>query len=71
MRVYQLTPEGKKIARSVNDTGSGAWKVLRYLDRVGSATTDQIAQYTGLQGQELASAIGQLKRGRAIAEVGG
>lgn len=71
MTVYSLTPEGKKIARSVNDTGSGAWKVLRYLDRVGSATTDQITQYTGLQGQELASALRVLKRKGVIAEVGG
>lgn len=71
MTVYSLTPEGKKIARSVNDTGSSAWRIVRYLDRVGSATTDQITQYTGLQGQELASALRVLRRKGVIAEVGG
>lgn len=43
MRIYRLTKLGYRMARSVSLPDSGATRAIRYLDRVGNATGDQLA----------------------------
>lgn len=70
MTIYVLTPLGKRAARSITDSGSPAWRVIRHLDRVGHASSEQIASYANVQGQELGMALRSLRRQGLIAEMG-
>lgn len=60
MRIWALTEIGKRAARSVRNPDSPVYKVLHALDRLGSATQDQIASYTGLDGGTVGSSLSRL-----------
>lgn len=71
MHIYTLTPIGRKLARSVSNPDSHAFRVVHFLDQQNQATTDQIADYCGLSNREAATILGRLKRKRVVSEVGG
>lgn len=53
MRVYALTPWGRRLARSTRNPNTAGFRAVHYLDRVGSATQDQLADNTGVNSTEL------------------
>lgn len=61
MKIYQLTPVGKKLARSTSNPDTVGWRVVHHLDRVGQATPDQIASSTGLAEQDINLALVRLR----------
>ena len=71
MKIYALTPLGKKLARSTSNPDTPGWRIVHYLDGVGHATPDQIASYIGLSGGEVASSLSALRRKKIIGEVSG
>jgi len=71
MRIYTLTPIGHKLARSVSNPDSPAYRVIAHLDQVGHSTTDQIAEYCGMSTKEAGTILGRLRHHKVVAEVGG
>ena len=62
MKIYALTPMGKRLARSTNNPDTIGWKIVHHLDGVGHSTPDQIAGYIGESEEETASTLATLKR---------
>jgi len=62
MRIYALTPLGKKLARNTNNPDTAEWKVVHALDFRGYGTADQIASDANLDYNETAMALNKLKR---------
>lgn len=62
MVVYILTPMGKRATRNIRNPDTPAFRVLYFLDKMGSGTKEQIASYTGLSEGQVAVAIGKLKK---------
>jgi len=71
VHIYTLTPIGHKLARSVSNPDSPAYRVIAHLDQVGHSTTDQIAEYCDISPREAATILGKLRRKRIVSEVGG
>lgn len=71
MRIYTLTPVGHKLARSVSNPDSPAYRVVAHLDQVGHSTVEQIAEFCGMSIGETTSILRKLRRGRVVAEVSG
>jgi len=71
MRIYTLTSLGKKLARSVSNPDSPAYRVVHFLDQMGHSTTEQIAEYCGISPRQAATILGSLKRRKVVAEVSG
>lgn len=71
MRIFALTPVGKRLARSVTNPDSPGYRVVAHLDQAGHATIEQIAEFCGMSEKEASSVIRKLKRHRVIAEVSG
>ena len=69
MRIYTITPIGRKIARSVYNSDEIGFKIIAFLDKVGSSTVEQIADYCGAGVGETASILGRLRRKRIVNEV--
>jgi len=61
MRMYQLTPIGKRAARATNLPDTNKTRVARWLDFAGRQTPEQIAENTGLTTGEVAGVLTQLK----------
>ena len=70
MKIYQLTPLGKRLARSVSNPDTEAWRVVHYLDRVGRSTPDQIAMGASMPGSAAGVLVGLRNKG-VVAEIGG
>lgn len=64
MKIYQITPLGQRVAGSIHAADTPAMKVLRYLRAVGSASKDQIQNYTGFDDATLGQAIRKLRSQR-------
>lgn len=64
MQIYTLTPMGHKVARSVSNPSSPAYRVVHFLDNHGAATVDQVADYLGMSQSEAGLILGKLKRNR-------
>ena len=71
IRIYQLTPIGKKLARSVSNPPSAAYRVIHHLDQQGQSTTGQIAEFCGISESEAGGILGSLKRRKIVIEVSG
>ena len=71
MRIYTLTPIGRKLARSVTAPDSGAYRIIAHLDQAGHSTTEQIAEFCGLSVRETSGILGTLRRKRVVTEVSG
>jgi len=69
LRIYQLTPRGHKLARSVSNPDSPAYRVVHFLDQMGHSTTEQIAEYCGISPKQAATILGSLRRRKVVAEV--
>lgn len=69
MKIYQITNLGIRLARSIKNPDAPTTKILVYLDNRGSATTDQIINYTGMDGGTIGSAIRKMKGMGIIKEV--
>jgi len=69
MRIYSLTPLGKRLARSVTTPDSGAYRIVAHLDQVGHSTTEQIAEFCGMSIKETSSILGTLRRKKVVAEL--
>lgn len=69
MNIYTLTPLGHRLARSTSNPDSPTWRVIHFADSVGHATTEQIADYTGLGQGEVTSIMSKLKRKKIAMEV--
>lgn len=61
MKIYQITPIGRKVAASIYAADTPAMRVLRYLRSMGSASRDQIKNYTGLDDATLGMALRKLR----------
>lgn len=68
MKIYQLTPLGKRLARNTSNPDTANWRVLHYLDGVEYSTGDQVAIYTGLEDGQALGALGTLKRKGLVVE---
>ena len=68
MKIYALSPLGKRLARGTSNPDTANWRVLHYLDSVSYATNDQVAIYTGLEDNQALGALGTLKRKGLIEE---
>ena len=62
MRIYQLTPIGRKMARSTNNPDTNAWRIIHHLDRVGEATAERIALATGMSEGEASTTLSRMAR---------
>lgn len=62
MKIYALTPLGKRLARSTNNPDTAGWKIVHHLDGVGRGTPDQIASFIGISEEEVATTLSTLKR---------
>jgi len=71
IEIYQLTPIGKKLARSTSNPDNSAWRVVHFLDQVGHSTKEQIAGYCGISTGEVASILGTLRRKKVVTETTG
>ena len=69
MKIYYLTPIGKKMARSVSNPDSSAFRIISFLDKVGHSTTEQIADFCGTGTGEASAILGVLRRKRIVSEV--
>jgi hypothetical protein len=68
IQIYTLTRIGKAMARSIKSPDSSSWKVIHFLDGVGSATREQISEYCGLGTGEASSVLLKLRYKHIIAE---
>lgn len=68
MRIYQITPLGKRLARTTNNPDTPNWRILHYLDHPGYATSDQISLGTGLDENTALGSLSLLKR-KGLVEV--
>ena len=68
MRIYQITQKGVRMARSVNSEKTPAMVVLYYMDKHGSVSGEQVAEYTGLDPQASSEALRKLKHNGLIQE---
>ena len=71
MRIYTLTPLGKRLARSTRNPDTTAWRIVHHLDKVGHETPDQIAGYTGISEGEASGTLSTLKRKGIVQEISG
>jgi len=69
MRIYTLTPLGKRLARSTRNPDTSAWRVVHYLDSVGHSTPDQVASYTGMEEGEASGTLARLRRKGIVKEL--
>jgi len=69
MRIYTLTPIGRKLARSVSNPDSAAYRVVHFLDQMGHSTTEQIADFCGVSQSEASAILGKLRRRKIVGEV--
>ena len=70
MKVYRLTPFGLRIARSVRNPDTTAWRVIHFLDRMGGqATDDQMAEGTGLSVGDVGRIAGRLRVKHIVEEI--
>ena len=60
MRVWSLTQLGKRVARGTRNPDTTAYKVIHCLDRLGTATSDQIASYCGVAMGEVNTALSRM-----------
>jgi hypothetical protein len=60
MRVWSLTVVGKRLARSTRNPDSPVYRVLHCLDFLGSATSDRIAEFTGLSNTEVGLSLSKM-----------
>ncbi len=70
MRIWALTELGQRAARSVRNPDSPVYKVLHALDRLHSATIDQLASYTGLDIGTVGANLARLKNAQLVGTVG-
>ena len=66
MKIYSITDNGARAAKSVHNPSTGAYRVLYYLARVGSATTEQIQTGTGLDDSDMRVSLSLLVKNRLI-----
>ncbi len=71
MHIYSLTSIGKQLARSVTNPDSPAYQVIAHLNKVNSSTTDQIAEFCGMNIRDASIILGKLKRHKIVIEVSG
>lgn len=71
MRIYALTPIGRKLARSTSNPDSPAYRVVAHLDQTGHATVEQVAEFSGLSASEASGILRVLRRKRVVSEVSG
>lgn len=71
MRIYTLTAIGRKLARSVSNPDSSAYRVIHFLDQQGHSTIEQIAEFCGISNEEASLILRKLKRHRVVREVSG
>ena len=71
MHIYRLTPIGHKLARSVSNPDSPAYRIVAHLDQVGQSTVEQAAEFCGISTMEASAILNKLKRRRVVAEVSG
>ncbi len=60
MKLWALTPLGKRAARSTRNPDTPAYRIIHCLDALGNATQDQIVSYTGLSSGQVGIALSKL-----------
>ncbi len=68
IQVYTLTTLGRAMARSTRSPRTPAWRIINYLDKVGHATSDQMAMYCGLGQGEVSANLVKLRHRRIVVE---
>ena len=69
MRIWELAPLGKRLARSTQNPDTDAWRIVHFLDRVGRSTTDQIVE--GARAPNAAGQLIGLRNKQIVQESGG
>lgn len=69
MKIYQLSPLGKSLARSTNNPDTSAWKIVRFLDHMVHSTPDQIANGIGVSSAQVNFKLRQLERSKVVRRV--
>lgn len=64
MKIWGLTQLGKKIARNTRNPDTPQYRIIHTLDRIGTATTDQIASSIGLGEGETGMYLSRLAMGK-------
>lgn len=67
MKIYTITEAGARAAKNVHNPSAGAYRVLNYLSKVGSATTEQIKSGTGIEDSDLRFSLSILRKNQLIA----
>ena len=68
IEVYSLSPLGKSMARSVKNPNNNSWRIVHFLDGVGSASKDKIVEYCGIGVGEASMALIRLRNKHIIVE---
>jgi len=68
MKIYMLTPLGKRLARSTHNPDTTAWRIVHHLDSVGHSTPDQVSQFVGVSEGETAGILAGLRRKGVVSE---
>ena len=73
MKIYQLTRTGRSIARTTNNPDTANWRVIHYMDGLGTPTAsaqvtfDQIVMGTGLDEGQAAGSLALLRKKEIVA----
>ena len=71
LRIYQLTPIGHRLARSVSNPDSAAYRIVHFLDQQGQSTSEQVAEFCGISEGEASAILSNLRRKKVVREITG
>lgn len=71
IRIWQLTDLGTRAARNPHNSNEPIYKIIAFLDQMGTGTTAQIAEYSGLDYGDVSVALHKLQRLGLAREVTG
>lgn len=69
MKIWALTKLGKTVARNVRNPDSLTYRIVHCLDRIGSGTSDQIANQLGENETDINWALGRLQKAGAVGTI--
>jgi DNA-binding MarR family transcriptional regulator len=70
VRLYTLTEQGRKLARSVRSPNTPAWRIIHWLDKRDQAADEQIAEFTGVDRGTTSATLRHLKARGFVREIG-
>ena len=71
IRIWQLTELGSRAARNPSNPSEPAYRIIAFLDQMGTGTIAQIAEYSGLDYGDVSVLLHKLARLGLAREVTG